>query len=48
MDNLEIRPVEARDLRAVSDLVSSLARHHGDTAQLTQAGLARDCLGQAP
>lgn len=48
MDNLTIRPVEARDLRALSDLVDSLARHHGDTARVTQAGLARDCLGQAP
>ncbi|WP_424941686.1 N-acetyltransferase family protein [Aliiroseovarius crassostreae] len=48
MDNLTIRPVEARDLRALGDLVSSLARHHGDTARVTQASLARDCLGQAP
>lgn len=48
MDNLTIRPVEARDLRALGDLVGSLARHHGDTARVTQAGLARDCLGQAP
>lgn len=48
MDNLTIRPVEARDLRALGDLVGSLARHHGDTARVTQAELARDCLGQAP
>ncbi|UWP91020.1 GNAT family N-acetyltransferase [Aliiroseovarius crassostreae] len=48
MDNLIIRAVEARDLRALGDLVSSLARHHGDTARVTQSGLARDCLGQAP
>ena len=48
MENLTIRPVEARDLRALADLVGSLARHHGDVARVTQAGLARDCLGQAP
>ncbi|WP_300517529.1 GNAT family N-acetyltransferase [Aliiroseovarius sp.] len=48
MENLTIRPVAARDLRALADLVGSLARHHGDTARVTQAGLARDCLGQAP
>ena len=48
MDNLTIRPVAARDLRALADLVNSLARHHGDTARVTQSGLARDCLGQAP
>lgn len=48
MDNLIIRSVAAKDLRALADLVASLARHHGDAARVTQAGLARDCLGQAP
>ncbi len=48
IDHVTIRPVEARDLRALADLIGSLARHHGDRARVTQAGLARDCLGQAP
>jgi len=43
-----IRPVTENDLPEVHAMVCHLARHHGDTAQLTLDDLARDALGAHP
>lgn len=48
MTEITIRPLEADDLPQLLRMVRALAAFHGDTAQVTRADLARDCLGPAP
>ncbi|APE42206.1 hypothetical protein BOO69_01365 [Sulfitobacter alexandrii] len=43
-----IRPMNESDVAQVHAMVCALAAHHGDTATLSPADLARDALGRDP
>lgn len=48
MPDFNIRPVTENDLPDVLNMIRALARHHGDTPQLSLQDLSRDALGPAP
>ena len=48
MPEIVVRAMVASDLARVVQMMAALSQHHGDVARMTEATLARDCLGPDP